>query len=172
MAIKALMQADAFFTLLYPEGGLVIESSQMIKEMALDEFTADKVIDVVKDQVMLSAREVLKRIPSLQEATISWLDQYQRGRFEVTLNTSQLDQSVDKLARFGRQVVISLMLVGMIVGSAIATSVIAFLEPDAQYWTFASRLAYLGFVVPMVIAVFILLRLLWRWIRGESAIMD
>ena len=138
----------------------------------MDEFTADKVIDVVKDQVMMSAREVLKRIPSLQEATISWLDQYQRGRFELHLNTSQLDASIDKLARFGRQVVIALMLVGMIVGSAIATSVIAFLQPDGQYWSFASRLAYLGFVVPMVIAVLILLRLLWRWVRGESAVMD
>ena len=63
-------------------------------------------------------------------------------------------------------------LVGMIVGSAIATSVIAFIQPDGQYWGFASRLAYLGFVVPMVVAILIVLRLLWRWIRGESAVMD
>ena len=41
-----------------------------------------------------------------------------------------------------------------------------------DYWTFASRLAYLGFVVPMVVAILIVLRLLWRWIRGVSAVMD
>ena len=172
MAVKALMQAEAFTSLLYPEGGIIQESSEMIREMALDEITAEKVVDVVKDQVMMSAREVLKRLPSLQEATVSWLDQYQKGRFEVHLNTGGLDQSVDKLARLGRQMVIALILVGMIVGSAIATSVIAFLQPEAQYWSFASRLAYLGFVVPMIIAILIVLRLLWRWIRGDTATQD
>ena len=117
---------------------------------------------------MMSAREVLKRLPSLQDATIGWLDQYQKGRFEVYLDTSGLEKSVDKLSRFGRQVIIALMLVGMIIGSAIATSVIAFIQPEGQYWSFASRLAYLGFVVPMVVAIVIVLRLLWRWIRGEA----
>ena len=172
MAVKALMQAEAFATLLFPEGGLVQQGSEMIREMALDAVTADKVVDVVKDQVMMSAREVLKRLPSLQEATMSWLDQYQKGRLEVYLDTSGLSNEVDKLASLGRQAVIAMMLVGMIVGSAIATSVIAFFQPQNRYWIFASQLAYLGFVVPMILAVLIVLRLLWRWIRGERAVQD
>jgi len=172
MAVKALMQAEAFVTLLYPKGGIVQDGAEMVREMALQEITADKVVEVVKDQVMMTARELLKRVPSLQEATIGWLDQYQKGRFEVYVDTSGLDKSVDKLARFGRQVVIALMLVGMIIGSAIATSVIALIQPDGRYWGFASRLAYLGFVVPMVVAILMVLRLLWRWIRGDTALQD
>ena len=168
MAVKALMQAEAFVTLLYPEGGVIEDGTEMVREMALQEITADKVVEVVKDQAMMSAREVLKRLPSLQEATVSWLDQYQKGRLEVHLDTGGLEQSVDKLAVLGRQVVIAMMLVGMIVGSAIATSVIAFFRPQDQYWIFASRLAYLGFVVPMLLAILIVLRLLWRWIRGDT----
>jgi hypothetical protein len=140
--------------------------------MALQQITADKVVEVVKEQVMMTARDFLKRVPSLQEATMGWLDQYQKGRFEVYLDTSGLDKSVDKLASFGRQVVIALMLVGMIVGSAIATSVIAFIQPEGEYWGFASRLAYLGFVVPMIVAILLVLRLLWRWIRGETTMRD
>jgi ubiquinone biosynthesis protein len=168
MAVKALMQAEAFVTLLYPEGGVVQDGAQMVREMGLQQITGEKVAEVVKDQVMMSAREVLKRLPSLQDATVGWLDQYQKGRFEVYVDTSGLDKSVDKLSRLGRQVIIALMLVGMIIGSAIATSVIAFIQPEGQYWSFASRLAYLGFVVPMVVAIVIVLRLLWRWIRGEA----
>ena len=168
MAVKALMQAEAFTTVLYPQGGIVAEGAEMVREMALEAVTADKVVDVVKEQVMMTGRELLKRIPSLQDATLGWLDQYQKGRFEVYVDTSGLAKEVDKLARFGRQMVIALMLVGMIVGSAIATSVIALIQPDGQYWGFASRLAYLGFVVPMVVSIFIVLRLLWRWIRGET----
>ena len=91
MAIKALMQAEAFATLLYPEGGIVAEGAEMVREMALQAVTADKVVDVVKDQVMMTARELLKRVPSLQEATLGWLDQYQKGRFEVYVDTSGLD---------------------------------------------------------------------------------
>jgi ubiquinone biosynthesis protein len=172
MAVKALMQAEAFTTLLYPEGGIVAEGAEMVREMALEAVTADKVVDVVKEQVMMTARELLKRVPSLQDATLGWLDQYQKGRFEVHVDTGGLDRSVDKLARLGRQVVIALMLVGMIVGSAIATSVIAFIQPDDEVWGFASRLAYLGFVVPMVVAILIVLRLLWRWMRGDTAVRD
>jgi ubiquinone biosynthesis protein len=172
MAVKALMQAEAFTTLLYPEGGIVAEGAEMVREMALQAVTADKVVGVVKEQVMMSAREVLKRLPSLQEATIGWLDQYQKGRFEVYVDTSGLAKEVDKLARFGRQLVIALMLVGMIIGSAIATSVIALVQPEDEVWRFASRLAYLGFVVPMIVAIFIVLRLLWRWMRGETPLRD
>ncbi len=124
----------------------------MIQEMALQAITADKVVEVVKDQVMMTAREALKRLPSLQEATMSWLDQYQKGRFEVYVDTSGLDKSVDKLSSFGRQVVIAMILVGMLIGSAIATSVLAFIEPEGQLWQFTFRLAYLGFVAAMVVA--------------------
>jgi ubiquinone biosynthesis protein len=173
MAVKALIQTEAFATLLYPEGGIVAEGTEMVREMALQAVTADKVVEAVKDQVMMTAREALKRLPSLQEATVGWLDQYQKGRFEVYVDTSALTKEVDKLARFGRQVVVALILVGMIVGSAIATSVIAFVRPEeGGYWGFASRLAYLGFVVPMVVAIFMVLRLLWRWIRGQSPMED
>ena len=172
MAVKALIQAEAFTTVLYPEGGIVAEGAEIVREMALQAVTADKVVDVVKEQVMMTAREALKRLPSLQEATIGWLDQYQKGRFEVYVDTSALTEEVDKLARFGRQVVVALMLVGMIVGSAIATSVIAFIQPDERVWGFASYLAYLGFVAPMVLAVLLVLRLMWRWIRGENPMGD
>jgi ubiquinone biosynthesis protein len=172
MAIKALMQAEAFVTLLYPEGGIVNEGVEIVQELAVQEVTADKVLEVAKDQLMMSAREVMKRIPSLQEATVKWLDQYQKGRLEVYLDASGLGKEVDKLAYFGRQVIIAMMLVGMIVGSAIATSVLAFAEPQGRWWILAFRLSFIGFVVAMGLTIFILLRLLWRWIKRESALMD
>ena len=67
---------------------------------------------------------------------------------------------------------ITVMLVGMIIGSAIATSVIALVQPEDEVWRFASHLAYLGFVVPMIVAIVIVLRLLWRWMRSETPLRD
>jgi ethanolamine transporter EutH len=103
---------------------------------------------------------------------MGWLDQYQKGRFEVYVDTSGLDKSVDKIGALGRMIVIATILVGLLIGSAIATSVLAFIEPASRIWDFTFRLSYLGFVAAMVIAIVIVLRLVWRWIRGKDPLRD
>lgn len=170
MAVKAMMQAEAVTTLLYPEGGIIADGVPMIKALAAQAVTADRISEEVTKQVTMAAREVFKRVPSIQEATTRWLDQYQKGRFEVTIDTSELSQEVDKLGGIGRQLVIGLMLVGMIIGSAIAASVVAFTGTKDETWDFIFRLAYFGYVFAMVIAVIIVVKLVWDWLRGKKAI--
>jgi predicted unusual protein kinase regulating ubiquinone biosynthesis (AarF/ABC1/UbiB family) len=166
LAIKAIMQAEAVATLLYPEGGLVNDGVPMIKELALEAVTADKVLQVAKDQLMTVGRELVKRLPSLSEATIGWLDQYQKGRLEVHLDTSDLGKEVNKISDLGRQIVVAILLVGMIVGSAIATSIIVSSQQQAGFWGFLARLAYLGYVLAMIVGAILVVVLGWRLLRG------
>jgi ubiquinone biosynthesis protein len=170
MAVKALVQAESAANVLFPEGGIVQEGAQIVQELAVQEVTAEKVVEVVKGQVMMSAREVVKRLPSLQEATIGWMDQYQKGRFEVHVDTSALGKEVDKLAFLGRQIVIAVMLVGMIIGTAISMSVLGAIQIGGRVWEIAFRLSYIGFVVATVITLFLILRALLRWMQGKSPI--
>ncbi len=172
MAIKAMMQAEAISSLLYPQGGMVNEGVGMIKEMAIEQVTADRIVEVAGKQLSMSAREVFKRLPSLQEATTKWLDQYQKGRFEVYVDTSDLAKEVDKISGFGRQIVIAIMLVGMIIGSAIAASVLPSSGLTGPFWDFIYRLAYFGYIFAMAIAILIVLRLVWRWFRGDKPYED
>jgi len=167
LAIKALLQIESAGRLLNPAGGFINQGTAMVKEMAVEEITADKVAEVVKDQLTMSAREVLKRIPSLQEATMSWLDQYQKGRFEVYLDFSQLEPQVNKISRMGRLAVIAIVLVGMIIGSAIATAALGLAQVEGELWNFVMRLAYLGYVFAMIVAILLVVGLLWRWFKGE-----
>jgi predicted unusual protein kinase regulating ubiquinone biosynthesis (AarF/ABC1/UbiB family) len=167
LAIKAIMQAEAVATLLYPEGGLVNEGVPMIRELALETVTADKVMEVAKDQLMSVGRELLKRMPSLSEATVRWLDQYQRGRFEVYVDTSGLAKEVTKINALGRQIVLAIILVGMIVGSAIATSIIAS-QQQGGFWEFLTRMAFLGYVLAMIVAAIVVIRLGWNLLRGRG----
>ncbi len=167
MAIKAIMQAEAVATLLYPAGGIETDGPTMIRELAVEAVTAEKMMQVAKDQLMTVGRELLKRVPSLSEATISWLDQYQKGRFEVYVDTSGLAKEVTKINRLGRQIVIAIMLVGMIVGSAIATSNMAALQVAGGVWNFLGRMAYLGYVLAMIVGALIVIRLGWNWLRGR-----
>jgi predicted unusual protein kinase regulating ubiquinone biosynthesis (AarF/ABC1/UbiB family) len=169
MAIKAMMQVEAVTTLLYPEGGIVADGVPMIKKMAAEAVTTDRIREEATKQVTMAAREVFKRIPSIQDATASWLDQYQKGRFEVTVETSELSKEVDKLGGIGRQLVIGIMLVGMIVGSAIAAGVVAYTGTEDELWDLVFRLAYFGYVFAMIMASLIVIKLVWDWLRGKAA---
>ena len=168
MAIKAIMQAEAVATLLYPQGGLVNEGTAMITELAVEAVTAEKVMQVAKDQLTSAGREILKRIPSLSEATVRWLDQYQKGRFEVFVDTSDLAKEVNKIQGLGRQMVLAIMVVGMIIGSAIATSIMASQQLQGGVWAFLSKLAYVGYVVAMIIAAIVVIQLGWRLLRRRG----
>ena len=63
-----------------------------------------------------------------------WLDQYQKGRFTVTVDTSELSKEVGRLTRLGRQIVIAVMLVGLVIGSAVATGVAAYSDETGRVW--------------------------------------
>lgn len=172
LAIKALMQAQAIATLLYPEGGIIAEGVQIIREEALKVVTADRLLEEGKKQLTMVARQAASNLPSLSEATMGWLNQYRKGRFEIYVDTSGVAREVQKVSRFGRQLVIALLVVGMVIGSAIATVGIGLGGFQGQYWDFIARIAVLGYIFSSIIAVLIVLRLVWRWLRGRPADQD
>jgi ubiquinone biosynthesis protein len=172
MAIKALMQMQAIGGALYPKPGLMDKAVEMIKEMAIQAVTADRIIAEGRKQLLTTAREVFKRVPNLTDATVKWLDQYQKGRFEVTVDTSQLSKEVDKLGGLGQQVVAAIILAGILVGSAIAIVGVASLTPDGNLQALMARLAYIGYLVAMVGGLLMIGRLFWRWFRGRGANED
>ncbi len=172
MALKALTQGDAIVAALHPDTGLTNEGVRIARELGLQALTADRMVSEVKKQAMLTAREALKRMPSLSEATLRWLDQYQKGRFEVYVDTSALSKEVNKLSRLGRQVVVALMLVGVIIGSAITSGAIAIGNPEGKIWEYAGRVAFWGYGVATVVALLLVLRLIWRWLRHQTTDED
>ena len=172
LAVKALVQTESVARALSTGSGLIAEGVPMLRDMVLESITGEKILDIATKQVMSSAGEVIERLPTLAGATSKWLDQYQKGRFEVTVDTSQLSKEVGKLTRLGREIVIAVMLVGMLVGSAIASYGIAALNLETGLWSVVGRLAIVGFVLALILSFIIVLRLVWRWFRGASADED
>ena len=168
LAVKALMQGEAITAALHPGSGLTVEGVQIIKDMLVQSVTADKVVDVAKKQLTMAAREVARRVPSFQEATAKWLDQYQKGRFEVFVDTSDLAKEVGRLKSWGRQIVVAIILVGIIIGSAIAMGAVVAVGPQEQYAWIFFRISYFGYLLAMAVAALIALRLVWRWLRGRN----
>ena len=168
LAVKALVQTESVARALSTGSGLLSEGVPMLKDMALEALTGEKIVDVAKKQLIGVAGQVAERIPTLSEATTKWLDQYQKGRFEITLDTSELAKEVNKLTHLGREIVIAVMLVGMLVGSAIATYGIAAVDLKGGLWDILSRIAPLGFFVALILSFLIVIRLTWRWWRGKT----
>jgi len=172
LAIKALMQAQAIAVLLFPEGGIVADGVQMIREEALKAVTADRLYEEAKKQLTLVAREAANNLPSLSEATMGWLNQYRKGRFEVYVDTSGVAKEMQKVSQLGRQLVIALMIVGMVIGSAIATVGIGLGQFEGKYWDTITQIAVFGYIFSSLIAAVVVLRLIWRWLRGQPADKD
>ena len=114
LAIKAMMQAEAIYTALYPEGGGLVEMGfDTVKELALQQTTADNVRDILARQASLLAQDLVKELPSLKDATLGWLGMYRRGRFELHVDTADIAKEMSVLRRIAQQVILGIALVGL-----------------------------------------------------------
>ena len=98
---------------------------QKCQRIRVSPFTLENVIAGLKKEVSYTLRELLHQIPSLQEATTGWLNQYKKGRFELHHDTSGLEKPMKQAGSLVRQLILGILLTGIIVGSAIATGIAA-----------------------------------------------
>jgi ubiquinone biosynthesis protein len=172
LAIKALMQVIAMGNLLFPDGDVMAQSVVIIREEVMKQVTADNVQAMANKAAGSVLREVADQLPNLSRASLSWLKQYQKGRFEVYVDTSAVSAEVTKISRIGRQAVIAVILVGLMIGSAITTIGIGLGDFDGPLWDLLTRIAVLGYTLSSIVAGFIILRLVWRWLRGKDPTAD
>ena len=160
LAIKAMMQAEAIYNALYPEGGgLAVMGFETVKELVLQETTADNVRDILTRQASILAQDLVKELPSLGTATLGWLGMYRRGRVELHVDTSDLAREVNVLHRIAQQIILGIVLVGMIVGSAIAAS---FSTVTGQIGSVLAQGALSIFYISVIIAGILVAALIFR----------
>ena len=161
LVIKTLMQAESIVHVLVPTMSITDEAAKSVASLARQQYDADQIADIVRTQVTRSAREVIYRLPSLVEATTSWLDQYEKGRFEVYIDTGDLDKQVDKFSLGFNQainrLVMGLTLAGWIVGAAIAST----FEGEVAGYDL-SQLAYYMFIGGAIVGAYVVIRGLWQ----------
>lgn len=167
LAFKTLMQADQIIRRLDPAinfSKTAVESSTVLMR---DQLNANALAGVVNKQVSRSAREVIYRIPSLVEATTKWLDQYEKGRISVHVDTSDLTPQVEKLdkalSRSLDRLLVGLVLTGWLVGAAIASTV------RLDIWGFPlADLAFYMFLVGAVVSAFVVFQVIRRLIKEDE----
>lgn len=120
LAVKSMVQADQSLLALDPNINLAVDAVTQARTLLADELTSDRIAEMVQTQITRTGRELVRRLPELQDATISWITQYQKGKFVVTIDTTDLTKGVDRFSRSVDRLTLGIILVGMLIGSAIA----------------------------------------------------
>ncbi|HIP69839.1 MAG TPA: AarF/ABC1/UbiB kinase family protein, partial [Anaerolineae bacterium] len=165
LAVKAFMQAERVAMALDPNMQFVNLAQKQVQELAVEQITPENVTNVVKKQAAFTLRELMREMPDLQTATLSWMKQYKKGRFEVFIDTSDLSNEVDQLNSIARQVIVGILLVGMLIGSAIAAGFAASLGDGTGM---IPQLAYYGYLLAMGLAIIMIVYLLWKLMFGRK----
>ncbi len=158
LAVKAILQADQSLQALNPQLDLVPAAVAQAKDLLTGELSTERIVGAVRSQVIRLGRDVVRQLPDLEEATFNWLTQYKKGRFVVTVDTSDLTRGVDRFSLAVNRLTLSIVLVGMLIGSAIALSSLkAWFEPTQSL--LYPILLSLVFGVVLVFAGFVALKL-------------
>jgi hypothetical protein len=90
--------------------------------------------------------ELGQRLPALRAATWSWIDQYQRGRFVVTVDTSDLERGLDSVGSVSRNLTVGLIVAGQLVALALVLAVVLATGSLGDDLVTILALAFLGFL--------------------------
>lgn len=166
LALKALIQAEQIVSTLDPNLSLIDAAYSSAKEMLVETFDPDAVVKSLKRQVIRSAKEAIRSIPSIEEAVGSWLREFKRGRFTVYVDASDASRQIHELdaslTANMKRLTLALLLVGLVIGASIASTVQSNVLPNL------AELAYFIFLAGVIIAGGIILRTVWQWLStGE-----
>jgi ubiquinone biosynthesis protein len=161
LALKAMIQAEEIFATLDPAsaGELVRLAGDTVTGYLREHMNTDTIINTVRTEVMRAARELVGHVPSLSDALIKWVEQYEQGQMVVHLDTGDLQKRITSTERTIKRsldrLLIGLVLAGLIVGSAIASTVQL---KQTVYNISLASLAFDVFVISAVIGAVLVVR--------------
>jgi ubiquinone biosynthesis protein len=159
LAIKAVVQAEETATILAFDVDVASAAFDQAKTATLERLTTEEVEKFVTAQAIRVGQELVRRLPTLESAAWSWLDQFGKGKLVVEVDTSDLNRQIGKVSDLGRQLAIGMLVTGQLIGTAILAVVL--LQPTTleEFQTFA-YIGLIAFGVALIVSLFVLYRAL------------
>ncbi|MDX1435828.1 MAG: AarF/UbiB family protein [Anaerolineales bacterium] len=127
IALKSLMQTEELVRILAPDISFVHTALNEVQGVILKEFSAEAVTERVSETALRTAKDVFVRWPRWKRAAGKWMENIERGEIPVDIQTTELNKRLDRLEPMitlsVRQVILGLLLVGMVLGSAIISTI-------------------------------------------------
>jgi ubiquinone biosynthesis protein len=167
LAIKAVVQAEETAMTLKFDVDIATAAFDLARDATLEQVTAANIEKVLTGQAIRVGQEVVRRLPTIEAAAWSWVDQFGKGKLVVTVDTADLNKQIAKVSDLGRQLAIGMLVTGQLIGTAILAVVL--LQPATleEFQTFA----YLG-LITFGIALLISLYVLYRALRSVARSID
>jgi ubiquinone biosynthesis protein len=166
IAVKALVQAEEIVSTLDPNLALIETAFAAAKDLIVETFDPDALVTALRRQLLRSAKEAVRNIPSIEDAVGNWLRELRRGRFTVYVDASEASRQIQELDRSLttniRRLALALLLVGLLIGAGVASTVQSALLPNL------AELAYFVFLGAVFSAGAVIVHTVWRWLQtGE-----
>jgi ubiquinone biosynthesis protein len=124
LAIKAVIQAEEITRALSPAFSLMDEALVDARELIVEQVTAERIVAQVRSAATQAGKEIVRRIPSLTEATLSWLDQYQKGKLVVEVDASDLSREMRRMGAVAQMVAAAAIIAGTVVAAGIVLAAV------------------------------------------------
>ena len=167
LGVKAIAQAEAITAALAPEAGAADFAElggAALEELVPRAVTGDRVAGVARKQAVRVAGGVIDSLPAAREAGTRWLQQLRKGEIPVSVRISDVDRPAARFEALARVVAVSIVVAGMVIGSAIAASIDTGKSVFRADLTDVALVLYLG---ATAVAVLLLVALLWPLIRPD-----
>lgn len=157
LAIKAVVQAEETARGLSVEVDIAAAAFDQARAAIIERLAPEAVERFLSGQAIRVGQELLRRVPELETAAWSWLDQFGKGRLVVSVDTSDLNRQIGKVGDLGRQVAIGMLVTGQLIGTAILAAVL--LQPNVadEFQTFG-YIGLVAFGISLVVSMYVLFR--------------
>lgn len=172
LAVKSIGQGEAIMRALMgekPMDYILNVTYTQLKDLLREQIKRGDLLDSAGKPL---ARDILGRLPALQSAAVTLLDNFQRGELAFQTNINSIDQRVNVLQtalEVGvRRIVLSVLLVGLLLGSALTLLVPIEGRVGETELQVIRLVAKGGVVIGALLIVVMLLVTVWRSVRQPT----
>jgi ubiquinone biosynthesis protein len=156
LAMKAVMQAEETARALSFEIDLGDAAVTEARAALLESFTPEKIQKQLETSAVRIGKELARRVPNFETAAMSWIDQFNKGKFVVEVDTKGLERSISSVSDIGRQATVGIIVVGQLIGTAIVMAVL--LQPSLTQFQGVAYAAMIAFAVTLLVSFVVLFR--------------
>ena len=133
----------------------------------LESFTPEKIQKQIQGSAVRIGKELAREgAVARGRGAVSWIDQFNKGKFVVEVDTKGLERSISSVSDIGRQATVGVIVVGQLIGTAIVMAIL--LQPELEQFQGLAYLAMIAFAVTLVVSFVVLFRLFFGRPTGDE----
>jgi ubiquinone biosynthesis protein len=169
IALKGLMQAEELVRTLAPELSFLHAAVEEVQAVLMDNLEGEIIYEKVKDTAVQTLKDAVVRWPTWKRSLSHWAAQLENGKISIAVDTQEFNQQIEGLdKRLGssiQQLILGLLLVGMLLGSAIISTVSL---DDVALFEFLPEDLFIGiFILVAAVSLIYVIRIIWNSWRNR-----